>query len=91
MAIAAFFRFGFGLATSAAINLRMKQTNGPAIPMIKLNTITKRLAIDGDLKQKLRMYVNPAAAGPNRTSRAIVLSAALYSLVINDSTISKNI
>ena len=85
VAIAAFLRFGFGLATSAAINLSMKQTKGPAIPMMKLNTITNKFAIDGDLKQKLIMYVNPAAAGPNRTKRAIVLPAASYSLVMNDS------
>ncbi len=74
---------------SAAINLSMKQTRGPAIPMMKLKTMTKRLAIEGDLKQKLIMYVNPAAAGPNNTSNAIVLSAALYSFAINDSVTKK--
>lgn len=89
VAIAAFFRFGLGLATSAAINLSMKQTNGPAIPIMKLNTITNKFAIDGDLKQKLIMYVNPAAAGPNRTKRAIVLPAASYSLVMKDSFMEK--
>lgn len=49
-AIAAFFRFGLGLAGSADSSLRIRHTNGPAIPMKKLKTITKRLAIDGDLK-----------------------------------------
>jgi len=87
--IAAFLSLGFGLATSAAINLSMKQTSGPAIPMMKLKTITKRLAMEGDLKQKLKMYVKPAAAGPNRQRRAIVLPAASYSLLMNDSVMNK--
>lgn len=84
-AIAAFFKLGFGLVRSAAITLRMKTNKGPAIPMKKLKTMTNRLAIDGDLKKKQTMYVNPAAAGPKRTSKEMVALAAWRSLVINDS------
>ena len=75
-AIAAYFKFGFGLVRSAAITLRMKQTKGPAIPMKKLKTMTKRFAMDGDLKKKQTMYVNPAAAGPNKISKDKVVLAA---------------
>mmetsp|Transcript_9220 Transcript_9220/g.22524 ORF Transcript_9220/g.22524 Transcript_9220/m.22524 type:complete len:107 (+) Transcript_9220:1656-1976(+) len=82
--IAAVFRFGFGLAKSAASNLRIRATSGPAIPIKKLKTITNRLAIDGDLKKKQTIYVNPAEAGPKRISKANVLLAAWRSLVIKD-------
>jgi len=54
----------------------MKQIKGPAIPMKKLKTMTKRLAMDGDLKKKQTMYVNPAAAGPKRISKEKVVLAA---------------
>ena len=66
MVCAAVFRLGLGLAGSEASNRSIRQINGPAIPMKKLKTMTKRLAIDGDLNKKQTMYVNPAAAGPKR-------------------------
>ena len=66
-ATAAVFRLGFGLATSAASIRRMREIKGPAIPMKKLNTMTNRLARDGDLKKKHTIYVKPAAAGPSNS------------------------
>jgi hypothetical protein len=50
--------------------------------MRKLKMITKRLHIEADVNAKVRQYVNPADAGPNKIKDTIDPPRAPRSLVV---------
>ena len=54
--------------------------------MKKFVTMTNILAELGDLNRNVKIYVNPAAAGPKKKSNRIVPTFTLSSEVVNDST-----
>ena len=63
--------------------LNISVTKGPARPMKKLKTMTKRLHALGDLNKNVMQYVNPAAAGPKKMRVAIVPPLMPLSEVVN--------
>mmetsp|Transcript_48872 Transcript_48872/g.57093 ORF Transcript_48872/g.57093 Transcript_48872/m.57093 type:complete len:115 (+) Transcript_48872:772-1116(+) len=65
---------------------KMNTASGPAKPIKKLKQITKKLHVLGLLKANVIRYVNPAAAGPKRTSDTSVPENTPRSVVVNTST-----